>query len=96
MAKTAHADAVLNPWKTTEKTQPNQDAESGDSWDHMEARMLRGTFARSVCAANAMAELEERAACDDGVPCPRLSACLEQADSIIRYLGKGKKILLEG
>jgi len=55
-----------------------------------DARALRGSFARSICQANDLATLKDRAACDDGVPCPRLSECLGQADSTIRYLEQRK------
>ncbi len=57
-----------------------------------DARSLRGTFARSICRSNDLADTNARAACDDGVPCSRLSQCLEQADVTIRYLNQRKAL----
>ena len=53
---------------------------------------IRGAFARSICRANDFATLKDRAACDDGVPCTRLSQCLGQADVTLRYLEQRKTL----
>jgi len=58
----------------------------------VEARSLRGTFAKSICSANGMATLRDRTACDDGVPCEKLSQCMKEADATIRYLELRKKL----
>ena len=58
----------------------------------VEARSLRGAFARSICRANDLATIKDRAACDDGVPCARLSQCLGQADITLRYLDQRKAL----
>ena len=60
-----------------------------------DARSLRGTFARSICRANDLATTKDRSACDDGVPCERLSECLGQADITIRYLDQRKALAKE-
>jgi hypothetical protein len=52
----------------------------------VEARSLRGTFAKSICSAHGLATRKDREACDDGVPCHCLSDCMGQADATIRYL----------
>ncbi|OEJ68214.1 hypothetical protein [Magnetovibrio blakemorei] len=52
----------------------------------VEARSLRGTFAKSICSAHGLATRKDREACDDGVPCHCLSECMNQADATIRYL----------
>ena len=57
-----------------------------------DARSLRGSFARSICRANDFATTSDRAACDDGVPCQRLSECLGQADVTLRYLSQRKTL----
>ena len=57
-----------------------------------DARSLRGSFARSICRANELATSKDRSACDDGVPCSRLSECLGQADITIRYLDQRKAL----
>jgi len=59
----------------------------------VEARSLRGTFAKSICSAHSLATMRERAACDDGVPCAKLNECMEQADATIRYLELRKKLM---
>lgn len=65
---------------------PNQAA------PRVEARSLRGTFAKSICTANGLATFRERTACDDGVPCAKLSQCMKEADATIRYLELRKKL----
>lgn len=52
----------------------------------IEARSLRGTFAKSICTAHGLATRKDREACDEGVPCHCLSDCMGQADATIRYL----------
>ncbi len=52
----------------------------------VEARPLRGAFAKTICATSHLGSTKDREACDDGVPCARLAECLAQADETIRYL----------
>lgn len=58
-----------------------------------DAQSVRAAFAKSICLANGYATLNERSACDDGVPCSRLSLCLGQADVTLRYLEQRKSVM---
>ena len=49
-------------------------------------KSVRGIFARSLCAAHHLGSVAERDACDDGVPCTKLSDCLSLADNTLVYL----------
>lgn len=86
MIKTA-AMAVPQENQNDSEGKPNRVEESPElTAPRVEARSLRGTFAKSICSAHGLATLRERAACDDGVPCSKLSECMDQADATIRYL----------
>ena len=52
----------------------------------VEESALRWTFARSLCNAHKLARISERDACDDGVPCKKLDACLGMANSTLAYM----------
>ena len=93
MAKTAEWAVPGGEQKAPEgrkSQEPNTLTEAKNSAD---ARSLRGAFARSICRANDLATIKSRAACDDGVPCTRLSECLRQADGTLRYLQQRKTLL---
>lgn len=61
----------------------------------VEARSLRGTFAKSICSAHGLGTSRDRSACDEGVPCSKLSECMAQADATIRYLDLRRKLLAD-
>lgn len=52
----------------------------------LNGQTIRGVFARSLCIAHHMGSMAERDACDDGVPCNKLSSCLGMADKTMVYL----------
>ncbi len=52
----------------------------------LEGKSIRSVFARSLCAAHHMGTVVDRDACDDGVPCTKLSDCLALADKTLVYL----------
>ncbi len=93
MSKTAHqavpqGDVKISEGKISGFTEnPHQPA------PRVETRSLRGTFAKSICSAHRLAGLQDREACDDGVPCQRLSECMDQADATIRYLELRKRLV---
>ena len=92
MAKTAtqavpHGEPI-GPEGRNNRVEKNPDQAA----PRVEARSLRGTFAKSICSANGMATFRERTACDDGVPCQRLSQCMKEADATIRYLELRKQL----
>jgi len=93
MAKTAqqavpHGDQKVSEGKTSGFEENPQQAAP-----RVEARSLRGTFAKSICSAHGLATIKDRDACDDGVPCSKLSECMGQADATIRYLELRKTLL---
>lgn len=92
MAKTA-AWAVPDGEQKAPEGRKNRDASNNpvEADTRADARSLRGVFARSICRANHLANLKEQAACDDGVPCAKLSQCLAQADATTRYLDQRKR-----
>lgn len=93
MVKTAH-QAVPQGDQNDPEGKQNGRTESPDSTaPRVEARSLRGTFAKSICTAHGLATMREREACDDGVPCSKLSECMEHADATIRYLDLRKRLL---
>lgn len=55
-----------------------------------DTQSLRGTFAKSLCKAHDLGNQQEREACQDGVPCTKLSACLGIADKTLRYIDTHK------
>lgn len=92
MAKTA-AWAVPDGEQKAPEGRQNRELNNPDEAEtRADARSIRGAFARSICTANHFATMKERAACDDGVPCSRLSQCLGQADITIRYLDQRKTL----
>lgn len=93
MAKTAQMAVPQGDQKAPEGRNNRIDKNSEQAAPRIEAHSLRGTFAKSICTAHGLATMDERAACDDGVPCTRLSECMEQADATIRYLDLRKKLL---
>jgi len=66
-------------YNRVEKT-PNQAALITD------AHPLRGTFAKSLCKAHRLGTPQERSTCYDGVPCLKLSQCLQLADATLTFL----------
>lgn len=95
MAKTATM-AVPNGGQNAPEGRKNRVIETPErAAPRVEARSLRGTFAKSICSAHGLATIRERAACDDGVPCTRLSECMDQADATIRYLDLRRKLLAD-
>lgn len=92
MAKTA-AQAVLGGEQKAPEGRKNREINNPiEAESRADARSLRGAFARSICQANDLGSMKDRAACDDGVPCSRLSECLGQADTTIRYLEQRKAL----
>ena len=92
MAKTAEWAVPDGEQKAPEGRKSQEPNNLTEAETRADARSLRGSFARSICRANDLATLKNRAACDDGVPCSRLSECLGQADKTIRYLTQRKAI----
>ena len=92
MAKTAAWAVPDGEQKAPEGRKSRETHNPAEAETRAEARSLRGAFARSICLANHLATLKDRAACDDGVPCFRLSECLGQADTAIRYLEQRKTL----
>lgn len=93
MAKTA-AWAVPDGEQKAPEGRKSRDAHKNNPVEaetRAETRSVRGAFARSICRANHLGSLKEQAACDDGVPCSKLSQCLGHADATIRYLDSRKK-----
>ena len=92
MAKTA-AWAVPDGEQKAPEGRQNRDTKNDNPVEadsRAQARSIRGAFARSICRANHLGTLKEQAACEDGVPCPKLSQCLGHADATIRYLDSRK------
>ena len=91
--------------KTAQKAVPQENENRSEGYAHgheegpetsaprVEAHSLRGTFAKSICRAHGLATMKQRAACDEGVPCSRLSECMDQADATVRYLDLRKRLL---
>ncbi len=52
----------------------------------LEGKSVRSVFARSLCTAHHLGSVADRDACDDGVPCTKLSDCLALADKTLVYL----------
>jgi len=93
MAKTA-PQAVPQRDQKSPEGRKNRIKESPElAAPRVEARSLRGTFAKSICTAHGLGTVHERDACNDGVPCSKLSECMAQADATIRYLELRKKLL---
>jgi len=95
MSKTAQqavpqGDVKVSEGKTSEFTENSQQPAP-----RVEARSLRGTFAKSICSAHRLAGIKDREACDDGVPCARLGDCMDQADATIRYLELRQRLVDE-
>jgi len=90
MAKTAGWAVPDGNQKAPEGSTSRETNNPAEAETRAGVRSLRGIFARSICRANELASIQDRAACDDGVPCPRLSECLAQADMTIRYLERRK------
>ena len=90
MAKTAEWAVPDGEQKAPEGRKSQEHNNLTEAKNPADARSLRGAFARSICRANDLATIKSRAACDDGVPCSRLSECLGQADSTLRYLQQRK------
>lgn len=88
-AKLAVPDGEMKAPEGRKSRESNNPAEADT---RVSTRSLRGPFARSICMANDLATLKDRSACDDGVPCSRLSECLRQADITIRYLDQRKAL----
>ncbi|MCW8916274.1 MAG: hypothetical protein OQK24_10550 [Magnetovibrio sp.] len=93
MPKTAHKAVPQGEQNIPEGNEHGFTEEPVHSAPRVEARSLRGTFAKSICTAHGLATSKERAACDEGVPCERLSECMEQADATVRYLDLRKRLL---
>ena len=96
MAKTAQQAVPLEDQKGLEGRKSGYEEDPQQAAPRVEARSLRGTFARSICAAHGLATMRERNACDDGVPCAKLSECMGQADATIRYLELRRRLLKDG
>lgn len=95
MPKTAVCAVPDGEQKAPEGRQNREHNNPVEAKTRADARSLRGSFARSICRSNDFATLKERAACDDGVPCSRLSLCLRQADATLRYLDNRKHLKLK-
>ena len=95
MAKTAQQAVPQGDQKVSEGRSSGFEEIPQPTAPRVEARSLRGTFAKSICSAHGLATIRDRDACDDGVPCPKLSECMGQADATIRYLELRKKLLSE-
>ncbi len=93
MAKTAELAVPQGNQKVSEGKLNRVEETPEPTAPRVEARSLRGTFAKSICSAHSLATSRERSACDDGVPCEKLNECMEQADATIRYLELRKKLL---
>jgi len=93
MAKTAQQAVPQGDQKVSEGRPSGFEEIPQRTAPRVEARSLRGTFAKSICSAHGLATIKARAACDDGVPCAQLSECMGQADATIRYLELRKKLL---
>jgi len=86
MKKTAH-QAVPEKMQSAPENEPFQNLTNRKDADITDdTQLLRGTFAKSICKANGLGSNKERDACLYGVPCEKLSSCLNQADKTIRYL----------
>lgn len=95
MVKTAQQAVPYGDQKDSEGKKSGLVESPQPTAPRVEARSLRGTFAKSICTAHGLATIKDREACDDGVPCSRLSECMGQADVTIRYLDLRKKLLEE-
>lgn len=92
MSKTAAWAVPDGEQKAPEGRKSREINNPAEADTRVDARSLRGTFARSICRANDFGTIKDRAACDDGVPCSRLSQCLGQADVTLRYLDQRKAL----
>ncbi|HEY9081546.1 hypothetical protein [Magnetovibrio sp.] len=93
MAKTAQLAVPQGDQKIAEGKKSGFAENPHHTAPRVEARSLRGTFAKSICSAHGLATLKDRDACDDGVPCAKLSECMGQADATIRYLELRKRLM---
>lgn len=92
MAKTA-AWAVPDGEQKAPEGRKNRELNNPDQAETCTStHSIRGAFARSICRANDFGTSRDQAACDDGVPCSRLSQCLGQADITLRYLDQRKAL----
>ena len=91
MAKTAFQAVPDGEQKAPEGRKNQVDKNLDKAGTPLEATQLRGTFAKSICRAHDLATIREREACEDGVPCARLSECMDFANGALRYLNARKK-----